>query len=113
MNYYIPVTGVSTSPNNGSWSGYWATMPHFESYDCFEFSSADFHNPLYNRFETVTGIDINQFEEQVREQQMTDVSMGIYQFSIIKRDNVTNQLYLSVPQSGRGIMFKLYESSVG
>lgn len=109
MPYHLPITGLSTSPNNGSWTGYWARMPDFEKYDCFEFSSADFHNPLYARFVEQTGINIGQFESLVRAQQMTEVSMGVFQASRVVKDIQTDQLYINVPQSGRGVFFKIWE----
>lgn len=112
MSYYIPVTGLSVYPNNGSWTGYWDSMSRFETYDCFSFSSADFHNPLYTRFETVSGMNVVDFKDQVIAQQMHPINMGIYEMSSrVVRDTSTNSLYLSVGQSGCGVFFKLYQQS--
>lgn len=112
MSYYIPVTGVSCRSEGGSWKKYWARMSRFESYDCFSFSSADFENPLYSQFETVTGMNAEPFKEQVLAQQMANVdyTMGCWPNAIIRRYIPTNQLYLAHGFTGGCYLFKLYES---
>ncbi len=114
MNYYIPVSGKSSGLDNpgGSWSGYWASMPHFESYDCFGFSSADFKNPLYEQFEAVADMQIDQFKDQVLAQQMADVSytMGCWSEATVRRYIPTNKLYLFHGFSGGCYLFKLHQA---
>jgi len=117
MDYVIPVTGfisvtgLSNANAGGSWDKYWKSMPDFEKYDCFSFSSADFHNPLYARFETLTGIDISKFEDQLKNQKMAKIYGfdDMIKLASVRKDTKTNQLYLNMPQSGCGLFFKIHE----
>lgn len=109
LSYHVPSTGISCYKEDGSWEKYYKRMPDFEKYDCFSLSSADFDNPLRTHFIEQTGINIDQFKEQVETQCMHPVSMGIFQLSRIIKYDKTNQLYLQVPQSGCGVLFKLYQ----
>jgi hypothetical protein len=112
MSYYIPVSGKTSQSEGHGWLAYWARMPNFESYDCFDFSSADMNNPLHDQFEPVVGMNIESFKEQVLAQQMADVSytMGCWPMASIIRYSPTNHLYLSHGFTGGCYLFKLHES---
>lgn len=103
--YCINPTGLH--PIGSDWPGYWASLTVYDQWDCFSRSSADrSEGHPWTRFESVAG-DVQFLKAAVEAQQMHPVSMGVYQFSTFCRDTVTNALYLSVPQTGCQVFFRL------